>query len=148
VQRSAMDGYVALGLARCMRQKRVASARYRFGWTLGSVTFPCCRVIMKSMADCELCEMDREFCEHGLAERRRADTQVDRELRISPRGMAHFPGCPHKGDDPDYRRWATLDTPRAWERLGNGEQLLATGGERPGLVARSRCQDCVSHGPW
>jgi hypothetical protein len=70
------------------------------------------------------------------------------ELLISRNGMAHFPGCPHKGDDPDYKRWATLDTPRAWERLGNGEQLHATGGERPDLVATSRCQDCVSHGPW
>ena len=114
----------------------------------GSVTFPCCRVIMNSMAYCELCQMAREFCEHGPAERRHATMEADRELRISPNGMAHFPGCPHKGDDPDYRRWATLDTPRAWERLGNGEQLLATGGERPDLVARSRCQDCVSHGPW
>ncbi len=28
------------------------------------------RVIMKCMAYCELCEMDREFCEHGLGERR------------------------------------------------------------------------------
>jgi hypothetical protein len=103
---------------------------------------------MSSMAYCELCEMDRGFCEHGLAERRRAATAATGELLISRNGMAHFPGCPHKGDDPDYRRWATLDTPRAWERLGNGEQLHATGGERPDLVATSRCQDCVSHGPW
>ena len=106
------------------------------------------RVIMRSMAYCELCEMDREFCEHGLGERRRAATASAGELRISPRGMAHFPGCSHKGDDQDYTRWATLDLPRAWERLGNGEQLQATGGDRPVLVARSRCQDCVSHGPW
>ena len=28
-------------------------------------------VIMNGMAYCDLCEMDREFCEHGLAERRR-----------------------------------------------------------------------------
>jgi hypothetical protein len=70
------------------------------------------------------------------------------ELPISRNGMAHFPGCPHKGDDPDYSRWAKLNTPRVWERLGNDEQLQAIGGERLGLIARTRCQDCVSHGPW
>jgi hypothetical protein len=103
---------------------------------------------MMCMADCELCEMDREFCEHGLRDRRRAATAAAGELLISPKGMAHFPGCPHKGDDPDYSRWATLGMPRAWPRLGNGEHLQATGGDRPDLVARSRCQDCVDHGPW
>jgi hypothetical protein len=106
------------------------------------------RVIINFMAFCELCEMDREFCPHGLADRRRAATEIASELLISPAGMAHFPGCPHKGDDLDYRRWAELDMPRAWERLGNGEQLQATGGERPDLVARLRCQDCANHGPW
>lgn len=103
---------------------------------------------MNCMAYCEVCEMDREFCEHGLAERRTAATLAADELLISPNGVAHFPGCPHKGDHPDYSRWAKLDTPRAWERLGNDGQLQATGGERPDLVARSRCEDCVSHGPW
>jgi hypothetical protein len=103
---------------------------------------------MTCMAYCELCEMDLEFCEHGLGARRRAATVASSELLVSPNGMAHFPGCPHKGDDPDYSRWATLDAPRAWEHLGNGEQLPATGGKLPDLVAKSRCQDCVSHGPW
>jgi len=70
------------------------------------------------------------------------------ELLISPRGVAHFPGCPHKGSHPDFTRWATLSLRGAWERLGNGEELQATGGQRPSLVARSPCQDCVSHGPW
>jgi hypothetical protein len=74
--------------------------------------------MLNGMAYCELCDMDREFCEHGLLERRRNAITIARELLISPNGMAHFPGCPHKGDDPDYSRWATLDTPRAWERLG------------------------------
>lgn len=100
------------------------------------------------MAYCELCEMDREFCEHGLAERRRNAAAAASGLLISPNGIAHFPGCPHKGDDQDYSRWAELDTTRGWDRLGNGEQLQATGGQSPGLTARVRCQDCVSHGPW
>jgi hypothetical protein len=105
-------------------------------------------VIINVMAFCELCDMDREFCEHGLLERRTHAAAITPRLLISPNGMAHFPGCPHKGDDPDYSHWAVLDTSRAWERLGNGEQLEPTGGEHPNLIARTRCQDCVSHGPW
>jgi hypothetical protein len=92
--------------------------------------------------------MDRDSCEHGLAERRRAASASASTLLISPTSMAHFPQCPHKGDDPDYSLWAELDMPRAWERLGNGEQLPATGGSRRELVAIARYQDCVDHGPW
>lgn len=103
---------------------------------------------MNGMAYCNLCELDREFCEHGLAEKRRNAAARVSGLLISPNGIAHFPGCPHKGDDRDYSRWAELNVPRAWERLGNGEQLQATGGRRPGLTATDRCKDCVSHGPW
>ena len=105
-------------------------------------------VIMNDMAYCELCDMDLEFCGHGLAGRHANASANASQLLISPNGMAHFPGCPHKGDDPDYSRWAALETPRAWERLGNGERLPATGGLQPSLIAKTRCQDCVSHGPW
>lgn len=100
------------------------------------------------MAYCELCEMEREFCVHGMGDRRETAMAVAVELLISPNGMAHFPGCPHKGDHPDYSRWAELNVPGAWQLLGNGEHLPATGGKNPGLVATSRCQDCVGHGPW
>ena len=103
---------------------------------------------MNGMANCELCDMDRESCEHGLTERRANARAAVRELLISPTGIAHFPGCPHKGDHPDYSRWATLDSLGAWERLGNGEQLRATSGARPGLLGTTRCRDCVAHGPW
>jgi hypothetical protein len=72
---------------------------------------------------------------------------VTGEILISPAGIAHLPGCPHKGRDPDYIRWATLNLPRAWERLGNGEQLTAIGVHRPGLAAKSRCRNCITHGP-
>jgi hypothetical protein len=105
-------------------------------------------VIISDMAYCELCDMDREFCEHGLADKRRSAVTIVREVLISPSGMAHFSGCPHKGEDLDYSRWASINTPRAWERLGNGEQLAATGGRCPGLIARARCRNCVGHGPW
>jgi hypothetical protein len=45
-------------------------------------------------------------------------------------------------------RWAEIDTPNAWQRSGNGEQLRATGGACPDLIAKTRCRDCIDHGPW
>ena len=67
-------------------------------------------------------------------------------ILISPAHMAHWPGCHHK-DDNDFSRWGTLNTPDAWQRLGNGEHLAANGGARPGLVATRRCGYCVNHTP-
>ena len=105
------------------------------------------------MPFCELCELDRSVCAHGHADRQRAATASRQEaansapaLWISPTRYAHFPGCPHKGDDEDYSRWGELNTPRAWELLGNGQQLPATGGAN--VVAVDRCRDCIAHGPW
>ncbi len=69
-------------------------------------------------------------------------------LLVSPSGKAHFPGCPHKGEDPDYSQWGEITTPRAWEVLGGGQPVPATEGARPDRVALSRCEDCASHGPW
>jgi hypothetical protein len=54
-------------------------------------------VVMNNMTYCELCEMDRGFCEHGLAERRRNAAGTVGELLISPNGVAHFPVCPPQG---------------------------------------------------
>lgn len=129
------------------RQKRMR-AEARLGMALNLCLACAASRHDECMAYCELCEMNREYCEHGPKERRGAAMVAAGELLISPNGMDHFPDCPHKGDDPDCSRWAKLDMPRAWERLGNGERLRATGGERLDLVAGSRCQDCVSHGPW
>ena len=103
---------------------------------------------MEDVAYCDLCEMDRSYCVHGLGERRQAASADASILLVSPRSIAHFPECRHKGDDRDYSRWAEINTPNAWQRLGNGEELQATGGSRPDLIARTRCQDCVDHGPW
>jgi hypothetical protein len=64
------------------------------------------RAIINDMAYCDLCEMDRGFCEHGLTERRRDAAAIADGLLISPNGIVHFPGCHHKGDDPDYGRSA------------------------------------------
>lgn len=105
-------------------------------------------VIMIDMGHCELCDMDLQFCWHRLTKRHVGSAACAGRLLISPNGMAHFPGCPHKGADADYTRWATLDMAQAWQRLGNGERLKADGGEQLNLVARIRCQDCVGHGPW
>jgi hypothetical protein len=103
---------------------------------------------MGDVAYCDLCEMDRSYCVHGLEDRRQAASSNASVLLVSPRGMAHFSGCPHKGDDRDYSRWAEITSPNAWQRLGNGEELQATGGSNLDLVARTRCQDCVGNGPW
>ena len=96
---------------------------------------------------CPLCDLELGWCQHG-----RQATQKERSssatLLISPRGMAHFAGCPHKGDDENFTLWAELEAPLAWSRLGNGEKIPATGGQRPDLFASTRCSDCVEHGPW
>lgn len=97
---------------------------------------------------CEFCDMSRESCPHGRAEQHAATAASTGLLLVSPRGMAHFPGCPHKGDDPDLSDWGALEAPQAWQRLGNGEHVRATAGDRPDLVAISRCQTCLGHGPW
>ena len=94
---------------------------------------------MKGMAFCDLCEMDREFCEHGLAERRQNAAATASGLLISPKGVAHFAGCPHKGDHQDYRRWADPRATRAGKRRKR-EQLRATGGQSPGQAATDRCR--------
>ena len=103
---------------------------------------------MGDVTYCDLCEMDRSYCVHGLRERHQVASASASILLVSPRNVAHFPECPHKGDDPDYSRWGEINTPSAWQRLGNGEELHATGGSRPDLIAKARCQDCVDHGPW
>lgn len=103
---------------------------------------------MRGMVKCELCAMDLSYCKHGLAQRRQSASTDARLLLISRHKVAHFPGCFHKGDHEDYSGWAELETPQAWQRLGNGERLPATGDKRPDLVAESRCPDCDAHGPW
>lgn len=91
---------------------------------------------------CERCDLPVGQCEHTRAPKRQAQPEPDLIL-ISPREMAHIPGCPHKGDDPDYSNWAEIrNIPRAWERIGNGEALDATGGANKNLQAKIRCKDC------
>jgi len=113
-----------------------------------SAQFRVISAIMDDVPFCDLCEMDRSYCVHGLGEHRRAVSASVSTVLVSPSGIAHFPQCPHKGDDPDYSRWAEIDTPNAWERLGNGDQLSATGGSCPDLIVKGRCLDCIDHGPW
>jgi hypothetical protein len=51
---------------------------------------------MEDMAYCDLCEMDQNYCVHGLGERRQAASANASILLVSPRNIAHFPECPHK----------------------------------------------------
>jgi hypothetical protein len=99
------------------------------------------------MTWCELCELDRSMCQHGLADRqeRRARGAA---ILVSPAKTAHFEGCSHKGDDPDYSRWGTLDVANAWQRLGNGERFTITDNNGRALEVVRRCDDCTGHGPW
>ena len=99
------------------------------------------------MPVCPLGDLELDWCEHGLkaAQKSRAASVTS---QVSPRGMAHFAGCPDRGDDDDFRQWAELDAPSTWSLLGYGEQIPATGRARPDLVASARCLDCVEHGPW
>ncbi|WP_353651260.1 hypothetical protein ABLG96_10460 [Nakamurella sp. A5-74] len=99
--------------------------------------------------DCTRCELPLSMCEHGLRDRTAKTAGAGAEkLLISPTGLAHFGGCPHKGDDPDLSRWAEIRDENAWLKLANGESLPATDGADLALVARARCLDCVNHGPW
>lgn len=67
-------------------------------------------------------------------------------LKVSPRGIAHYPGCPYQeGDDGSGWGQVTVDAEAAWRSIGNGYPV-ATG--IPGLKARKQCADCATHGPW
>jgi hypothetical protein len=99
------------------------------------------------MAWCELCDLDRSFCVHGLTDARVA-AERKAMLLVSPRGMAHFEGCPHKGDDHDFSLWGQLTLLDAWQRLGNGERFDVIDGQAHKLSVLTRCSDCVEHGPW
>lgn len=97
---------------------------------------------------CEICDMEN-CADHGpgreVAARRSAERRADAEIQVSPRNMAHFPGCMHK-DDPDFGEWGFIRGVKdAWTRLGNGEQLRTTDGA--GRMATSRCMTCEDTGP-
>ena len=99
------------------------------------------------MTWCDLCDLDRATCVHGMADRTtaRARTAV---VLVSPRGVAHFDGCPHKGDDPDYARWGRIEGVDTWQVLGNGGHLPTVDTLGRPIIATKRCLDCVDHGPW
>lgn len=98
---------------------------------------------------CELCEMEN-CADHGPARGRASlrDSQrrANAEIQVSPKNMAHFAGCLHKGDDEDFSEWGFIrDVKDAWTRLGNGEPLATNAGVD--RVATSRCSTCEDSGP-
>lgn len=97
---------------------------------------------------CELCDLPVTQCQHGRAAQHRPS--VPQQLEVSPARKAHFPGCPHKGDDKDLSRWGliTTGTAAAWQALGNGQVAVTDAGSQVGLIANARCTTCDSHGAW
>ena len=96
---------------------------------------------------CELTDLPTESCDHCRTLESANRKVPDQLLLVSPRGLAHFSGCMHKGDDPDFSDWSTLEVPNAWERLGNRETLVSDGGARAGREVVGRCFTCVETGP-
>ncbi|WP_143012998.1 hypothetical protein [Actinopolyspora mzabensis] len=91
---------------------------------------------------CERCDLPVGQCEH-TRKPKPAGQPAPALILISPAGMAHIPGCFHKGDDPDYSDWGEIrDVPRAWERIGNGDVIAANAGANVELRANQRCKDC------
>lgn len=100
------------------------------------------------MTMCELCELPLEHCTHGRKAAGDARLAAATLIQVSPTGTAHFPGCSHKGDDPDFSKWGEIEGTGTWQRLANKEEVPATTDGRRKLVAKRRCEHCVEHGPW
>ena len=67
---------------------------------------------------------------------------------VSPQDYAHFPGCPHKGADPDLMMWGKISDPGAWEKLRYGRELTAVFAGWTETKAWQLCKTCDAHGPW
>lgn len=99
---------------------------------------------------CEICEMERDWCVHGLADRKthQQPTHVTDELLVSPAGLAHLDGgngttaCEHKVVGDFQRRGALIGIKDAWQRLSNNEHIKCNGGARTDLVATRLCSTC------
>lgn len=103
-----------------------------------------------SSAHCDFCDLPLDQCEHGARTKTRFKAQSVGMLEVSPAHMAHYPGCPHKGDDSDRKGWGEIRhaPDSAWQQLGNRQPVTSDAGARPGLVAAQRCSTCDEHGPW
>ena len=114
---------------------KIKTKRTRYGWNVSEVR-------------CELCDLPLTQCEHGRPAPPRPS--VPQQLEVSPAHKAHFPGCPHKGDDEDLSRWGliTTGTAAAWQALGNRQVVATNAGSRVGLIANGRCTTCDDHGAW
>lgn len=65
-------------------------------------------------------------------------------ILVSPRGVAHRPGCLHQSESevkaPQWG-WITDPDPQLWRRLGEGSPARSTHGNTE-RVATRRCQSC------
>lgn len=97
---------------------------------------------------CELCDMEN-CADHGVGRdrvaRQATQRRADAEIQVSPRNMAHFPGCMHKGDDEDFTGWGFIRGVKDAWTLGNGEHLATNAGVP--RIATSRCLTCEDTGP-
>jgi hypothetical protein len=67
-------------------------------------------------------------------------------ILISPRGVAHRPGCLHQSDSEikaPLWGWIPEPDPQLWRRLSEGSPARATHGNTE-RVATRRCQSCDS----
>lgn len=76
-----------------------------------------------------------------------APHEVADRLEVSPKHVAHYPGCPHHDAAENSGGWGYIaaDTAAAWASIGNGYPVAT---DVSGLDAASRCSDCAAHGPW
>lgn len=76
-----------------------------------------------------------------------APHEVADRIEVSPRQIAHYPGCPYHDTSEGADAWGYIaaDTAAAWTSIGNGYSMTT---DLPGLQATKRCADCVAHGPW
>lgn len=67
-------------------------------------------------------------------------------ILVSPRGVAHRPGCLHQSDSEIQAPlwgWISNPEPQLWRRISEGSPTRATHGNTE-RVATRRCQSCDS----
>ncbi|USY22495.1 hypothetical protein NE857_13300 [Nocardiopsis exhalans] len=93
---------------------------------------------------CSLVREDRGASGSGAASTSKSVPFPNGTILISPRGIAHRPGCMHQSDSEikaPLWGWITAPDPQLWRRLSAGSPARATHGNTE-RVATRRCQSC------